>query len=203
MLPLATFPSGRLPMKKLLTHIRTLTPFSEKSWEILLPALSPVEMEKGEYLVKEGEICQAIYFISAGYCKAFHTVDGEEKNTNFYLENEFATNIQSLTQHVPSTYFIQACESLRAVRFDKIKLLEAYRQSHEIESLGRKLLELVVAQQESQLAMFKLLSAQQRYEYLQKYKPALFQRVSLTQLSSYLGMSRETLSRIRSKRTQP
>lgn len=153
--------------------------------------------------MKEGEICQAIYFISEGYSKAFHIVDGEEKNTNFYLEHDFATNIHSLTQHVPSTYFIQACEPLSAVRFDKIKLQEAYRQSHEIESLGRKLLELVVAQQESQLAMFKLLSAQQRYEYLQKNKPALFQRVSLTQLSSYLGLSRETLSRIRRKRTQP
>jgi CRP-like cAMP-binding protein len=189
-------------LTNLFAYIQTVTVFSEKSWDILRAALTTLEIKKGSYLLKAEEVCNAIFFISKGYCRTFYNKDGEDINTTFYFENDFATNIKSLTKNLRSEYSIQACEHLTVVKFDKEKLLEAYKQSQEIETLGRKLLELIVARQEEHSDLFKLLTAQQRYEYLQKNQPEILQRVSLTQLSSYLGVARETISRIRNKRKQ-
>ena len=185
---------------QLQSYLKTITGLSEKSWLLLGPALTLAEFKKGDFLLNAGDTCRAIFFISKGYCRSFYDKDGKDINTMFYFEKDFAVNIKSLSANMASAYAIQACETLSAVRFDKTRLLEAYGLSHEIETLGRKLLELSAAKQEEHAALFKLLNAQERYEYLQKNQPEFLQRVSLTQLSSYIGVSRETLSRIRGKK---
>ena len=70
----------------------------------------------------------------------------------------------------------------------------------EIELIAKRNLQLIAAKQEKQIQLYRLLTARERYEYLEKNQPEILQRVSLTQLSSYLGVKRETLSRIRSSR---
>jgi hypothetical protein len=85
------------------------------------------------------------------------------------------------------------------IRLDKTGLLEAYRKSHEVEAFGRKTLEGITAKQEEETNDFKLLSPRQRYEKLALQHPDFLQRISLTQLASYLGISRETMSRIRAR----
>ncbi|WP_158267664.1 Crp/Fnr family transcriptional regulator [Adhaeribacter arboris] len=173
---------------------------SEESRKIFSATLTFLEIKKGGYLLQADEVCPAIFFIVTGYYRSFYLNDGEEKNTNFYFENSFATNVKSLTQNTKSDYFIQAEEQSSVIRLDKTKLLEAYKQSHEIERLGRKLLELILMNQEEHANLFKLFTPQQRYVYLQRTQPELFNRVSLTQIASYIGISRETLSRIRGRK---
>lgn len=185
---------------QLQSYLKTITALSEKSWQLLVPALTICELKKGDYLLKTGETCKGIFFISKGYCRSFYNKDGRDINTMFYFEKDFAVNIKSLAANTASAYAIQACETLSAVKFDKAKLIEAYSLSHEIETLGRKLLEISAAKQEEHTDLFKLLNARERYEFLQKSQPEFLQRVSLTQLSSYIGMSRETLSRIRGRK---
>lgn len=186
-------------LSNLFTYIQSLTNFSEQSWKILSDALTPLEIKKGEFLLKDGEFCNAVFFINNGYCKTFHNKDGREINTAFYFENDFATNTKSLTKNLRSDYSIQACENLSVVKFDKSRLLEAYKKSQQIETLGRKILESVVAKQEEHSDLFKLLTAKERYEYLQNNQPEMIKRISSTQIASYLGISRETLSRFRSR----
>lgn len=187
-------------MESLRAYIDTLMPFSEESWKTLQTALTAFDFEKGEYLLRSGLVCDSLFFVCKGYCKAFHDQDGEEINTAFYFENDIATNINSFAKNEISTYSIQACESLKVVKFDKTKLLEAGKKDPEIDRLGRKCLQVFAAKQEIHADIFKLLTAQQRYDYLEKNRPDILQRVSLTQIASYIGMARETLSRIRNKR---
>jgi CRP-like cAMP-binding protein len=187
-------------MKNLLTYIHSQTDFSEKSWEILLPALTHTTIKKGEYLLKEGQICHSLFFIDTGYCRSFYDKNGLEKNTAFFFENEIATNINSFAREEKSEYAIQACEDLTVVVFDKKKLYEAAKQDPAIETLGRKCLQQIAVKQEKHAAMYKLMTAQERYEYFENNAPEILQRISLTQLSTYLGITRETLSRIRSRR---
>ena len=78
-------------------------------------------------------------------------------------------------------------------------MLTAYKQSREIETFGRKLLEIIVSKHEEHSNSFKLFTPKQRYDNLVLTNPDFLQRVSLTQTASYLGMSRETLSRFRKK----
>ena len=189
-------------MTELLHHFQSITRFSQKSWEFLQPALEAGEVSKNGYLLKTGEVCQSLFFILKGSCRSFYIHDGEEINTAFYFETEFATNIKSLTLGMPSEYAIQACERMSVIKIDRLRLLDAYRQSSEIESLGRTLLEAMMVKQEEHANLFKLLTPQQRYNFLEKNQPSLLQKISLTQLSSYLGISRETLSRIRRRNTK-
>lgn len=187
-------------MEKLLKYIHSLTDFSENSWQTLQPALHKMELRKDEYLLTAGKMCDALYFVNNGYCRAFYDKDGQDINTAFFFENDIATNINSLATGEPSAFSIQAAEPLSVIRFDVKTLREVSALDPAIDTLGRKCLQLIAARQEKHAAMFKLMTAQERYEYLEQTDARLLQRVSLTQLSSYLGIARETLSRIRSRR---
>lgn len=187
-------------MENLLRYIHTLTPFSPENWQALAPALTKVTLCKDEFLLETGKVCDALFFISSGYCRAFQDKDGHDINIAFFFENDIATNIHSFATGERSAFSIQALEPLSAVRFDKKKLREVSLHDPAIEALGRKCLQQIAIKQEKHAAMFKLMNPQERYEFLETYDPALLQRVSLTQLASYLGVARETLSRIRSRR---
>src|SRR5690349_8239911 len=130
-------------MDNLRKYIATITDFSEESWKVLCNCLTEVEFQKNQTLLKEGQTCYSIFYISYGLCKSCYNLDGKEINTAFYFENDFATNIKSLTTSSTSEYTIKAYEKTKAVKLDKTKLLEAYSQSHQIETFGRKVLELI------------------------------------------------------------
>ncbi|HWW40894.1 Crp/Fnr family transcriptional regulator [Pedobacter sp.] len=189
-------------MEKLLKYIHSLTEFSEESWSLLQPALSKRQFNKNGYLLKEGTVCQSLFYIETGYCKSFYQLDGTIKNTGFFFENDIATNINSFGSGEKSKFNIIACESLEVVIFDKQKLFEAAKQSPQIEALGRNCIRLFASKQEEFSTIFKLYTAQERLAYLELNHPEMLQRVSLTQLASFLGVARETLSRIRKRRIQ-
>lgn len=188
-------------MDNLLKYIHTLTEFSDESWELLKPALTKLEYKKNEILLKEGQVCNALFYIDKGYCKSYYEVEGVVKNTGFFFENEIATNINSFGSGQKSEYNIIACEPLTAIIFDKEKLFQVTKKAIQIESLGRNCIRLFATKQEEFSTFFKLYSAQERLEYLEIKHPEILQRVSLSQLASFLGVARETLSRIRKRRT--
>jgi CRP-like cAMP-binding protein len=187
-------------MKDLLTYINSFSDFSESGWNILLPILTKLEFKKGDHLIHADKICDSLYFISKGYCRAYSIQDGVDVNTFFYFETDIATNMNSYLFGTKSTFAIQACEPLTAIKLEKSKIAEVSKRSPEIELIGKRNLQLIAAKQEKQLELYRLLTATQRYEYLESNQPEILQRVPLTLLSSYLGVKRETLSRIRKKR---
>lgn len=187
-------------MKSLLTYIRSLTPFSEESWIMLQPALSEKVYGKNEMMLEEGKVCHSLFYIEKGFCKSYYEMDGVAKNTGFFFENEVTTNISSFGSGLPSEFNIMACEEMNVIIFDKKKLFEAAGQSSEIEMLGRHCIRRFAEKQEEFSNLFKLYSAQERLEYLENKHPEMIQRIPLTQLASFLGVARETLSRIRKRR---
>lgn len=188
-------------MNNLLKYIHSLTNFSDRSWELLQPALTKQEFKKNEFLLKQGQICHSLFYIDNGFCKSYYDIEGIVKNTGFFFENEIATNINSFGSGEKSEFNIVACEPLSTIIFDKEKLFQAAKETPEIETLGRNCIRLFAAKQEEFSKLFKLYSAQKRLEYLETKHPEIFQRVSLAQLASFLGVARETLSRIRKRRT--
>ena len=189
-------------MNNLLKYIHSLTNFSDISWELLQPALTKCMFRKNELLLTEGQVCNSLFYMDKGYCKSYYEIDGVVKNTGFFFENEIATNIKSFGSGQPSEFNIVACEPLTAVIFDKVKLFQIAEQVSEVETLGRNCIRLFATKQEEFSNLFKLYSAQDRLGYLEARYPEILQRVPLAQLSSFLGVARETLSRIRKRRTQ-
>lgn len=187
-------------MENLLKYIRSLTLFSDESWTLLQPALSEKQYKKNELILKEGEVCKSLFYINKGYCKSYYEIEDVTKNVNFFFENEIATNINSFGRGKPSEFNMAACEELHVIIFDKEKLFTIAEQHIEIESLGRHCIRQFASKQEEFSNLFKLYSAQERLEYIERKYPEILQRVPLIQLASFLGVARETLSRIRKRR---
>ncbi len=186
-------------MENLLKYIRTLTTFSDESWDLLQSTLSKKTFKKNELLVKEGQICDTLFYIDMGYCKSYYIINGTIKNTDFFFENEIVTNGNSFGNGEKSAYNIITCEPLKAILFDKKKLIAATKFSNEIEVLRRKGIQLSANKQEIKSTIFQLYSIKERLEYFENKHPEMLQRVSLTQLASFFGVARETLSRIRNE----
>jgi CRP-like cAMP-binding protein len=177
--------------------ITDLTEISASGFDKLFEIANQRQFTKGEIILKQGQICKTIMFVEKGYLRTFIDKDGTEINTDFTFEGNFTTNLKSLRSASPAGNSIQAGEITTIYEFDKDKLLELYNVSAEIESFGRKVLEQLLIAQEEHSSLFKIYSPAERYQYLQANKPEILQRISLSQLSSYLGIARETLSRIR------
>jgi len=184
-------------MKSLKDYIASITELSENSWTILQNCTEQSTLKRKGILLSEGDVCHRIYFIESGLCRSYYNRDGKEINTAFHFEREFVTNIKSLKSSTPSAYAIQALEPCNIIMFEKERLLEAYKQSREIETFGRLLLEAISLQQQEHADNFKLLTPKQRFDNLISNRRDFLQRVSLTQAASYLGISRETLTRLR------
>lgn len=187
-------------MQDLLKYIRSLANLSDENWEKLQLALEVRDFRKNEFILKERQVCNALYYIQQGYCQSYYELDGVIKNTGFFFENELVTNVKSFGEGLPSVFNIIASEPMKTIVFDKQKLLAVSQQTPEIEALGRHCIRQFATRQEEIAKIFQLYTAQERLEYIEKYHPIFLRRVSLSQLASFLGVARETLSRIRRRR---
>lgn len=67
-----------LDMENLLRYIHALTPFTQQNWQTLAPALTAITVAKDEYLLETGKVCDALFFVSSGYCRAFQDKEGQD-----------------------------------------------------------------------------------------------------------------------------
>ena len=177
--------------------ITGLADVSEADLDKLFNLITVRQLKKGEIMLKPGQVCKNVYFVDTGYLRTFFNKGGIEINTAFTFENNFTSNPKSLRLGIPSDTAIEAGEKSVIYVFEGAALLRLYKESPEIESFGRKLLEQLLIEQEEHANIFKLFTPAERYKYLQENNPQMIQRVSLSQIASYLGVVRETISRIR------
>jgi CRP-like cAMP-binding protein len=187
-------------IEKLSKKITEITSLSEISIDLLLDCAQQKEYTKGQCLLKKGQICNHLYFVEKGWLRTYNDKEGKDINLNFTFEGSFTCNIKSLKTKQSSQYTIEAGEKSLVTLFDKDELLELYSHSNEIEFLCRRILGTFLIESNEQVAFYNLHSPIERYEFLIKNKPQMIQRISNSQLSSYIGVARETLSRIRKKK---
>lgn len=152
--------------------------------------------EKGDILVKTGEINSYNYFVLEGCVRCYYLVDGEEKSTSFYTEGQSFEPIRDTESNISAQNIdcVEACIlSVSNAEMERIM----FSQFPRFESLCRKLSEELVSSKQLEFDRFKNFSPEQRYLDLLQSRPELLQRVPLGQLASYLGMKPESLSRIR------
>lgn len=180
-------------------HISTYASFKDETWELVESILTIKEFKKNEYSLEEGKTCRHIDFIYKGSFRAFSNKDGEEITTGLYLEGICLTNMKSLTTVTPSHIYLQAMEDAVTARLYKDDLTGIYEKSAELQSLGRAILEGMIVEENEWKEMYTLYDPEERYRFLLKKSPELLQRFSLQYIASFLGIRRETLSRIRSR----
>ncbi len=156
--------------------------------------------KKNEFLYKNDEVQKEIGFVCQGLLRKYYVNEkGSEIITGFISENGYATDYPSFLRQKPSKYHIQCLETTIIVKMPYKKLQEAYRKHKGNEMYGRLAAEKVLTRETDRVESFLFLNAEERYlNFIAKNKD-LVNRISLTHLASYLGVERQSLSRIRSK----
>jgi CRP-like cAMP-binding protein len=172
---------------------------SAEAQALLAEAGSRRSWAKGAFLLREGAPCRHIHGIERGAVRVFQLVDRKDINLRFLFEDAYATDLKSLRSGQAADCSIQALEPTHTMTFDGAALRTLYDRSPEIERWGRHLLELLLIKEQDHANFFKLYSPEDRYAYLLEHEPRILARVSLSRLASYLGITRESLSRIRAR----
>ena len=184
------------------TFINFLKQFGELP-DIVVAAIDTkvqrMELPKKHILLKKGKVCNFLYFIEKGLARNFFEEDNKELTNDIILEGEILVSFSSFIYRKPSLETIELLEDgvLCAIHYDDLQNL--YQQFPIMERTGR----MIAEHHYNSLAMksyrLKFSNSSERYQYLFDNKIEIVKRVPIGIIASYLGMSIETLSRIRGK----
>lgn len=181
--------------------IRRLNPgVTDEEWDYFERGFIFQTLPAKAFFIEADKRHEQLWFVTKGLLRGYYINDaGEDISIAFVAEGEWATDYPSLLAHKPSRYTFQCLEptSLISVPFSHIR--KGYDLFTGFERNGRLIAEEILKQQQARIESFQFDSAEQRYLDFIKDNPNLFSRISLTHLSSYLGIERPSLSRIRKK----
>jgi CRP-like cAMP-binding protein len=161
--------------------------------------MQSMEFPKKHVLLKKGKVCNYLYFIQKGLARNYFEEENKELTNDIVLEGEILVSFSSFISRKPSIETIELLEDsvLLAIHYDDLQNL--YQQFPMMERFGR----MIAEHHYNSLAMksyrLKFSNSSERYQYLFENKIEIVKRVPIGIIASYLGMSIETLSRIRSK----
>ena len=175
-------------------------PLSTDSQQALAAVLEKLSLPKGHTLVKQDTTGSHFYFIERGLTRTFYLKDGKEVTDWISAEGSFAVSVISFITRQPDRRIIELLEpsTLLAIHYDELEQLCA--QHHDIERLTRRLMSAGLVELQRKFDDLHFATAWQRYQTLISVHPTFIQRVPLGMIASYLGISQETLSRIRAQR---
>lgn len=186
-------------MKKLIESFGEIAHLSEESENALMQIIKKREFRKKEILQEEGKISDKIYFVEKGITRTFYYKNGKEVTFWIAAENEFVGSFASFFSRTPSNKYVETLEDCTLWIFDYDKLENLYSNSKELERMGRLFANYGITILEKKFDDFHTMSALERYNVLINKHPKVLQTVSLGIIASYLGITQETLSRIRNR----
>lgn len=154
---------------------------------------------KGHVLIRQDTVCGRIYFIETGLARTYYYKDGREVTDWLAAEGDFVGSMVSFLTQQPDRRIVELLEPSRLWAIPQARLESLYDLHHEIERLGRLLISTGLVQMQQRFDDLHFASARQRYQTLLGRHRSLVQRVPLGMIASYLGISQETLSRIRAR----
>lgn len=166
--------------------------------DILEGILEPVKYGKGEMILAEGEVCRGISYIEKGLVRQFYNKNGKEVTEHLGVDHTIFMCIESLFKEEPSRLQVEALEATLVYILPKSKLEAAAIRNVNIQMLYRKILEESLIQSQVHADLMRFETAPNKYKRLCELSPQVVLRTPLTYIASYLQMTPETLSRIRS-----
>ncbi|MFT5822640.1 MAG: CRP-like cAMP-binding protein [Crocinitomix sp.] len=181
------------------SYISSLVGMDDSTFELATEFLKIERLSKGEDFISQGSVCNKIAFINSGLLKIYYLKNGIEVNTCFCAENSIASSFESFTNQTASNDSIQALEDSTLIVISKTVLEKLYQMHPKWQELGQKMVEKECFRLSERVQTLGFDSALEKYKTLIENQPQIIQRVPIQDIASYLGVSRETLSRIRSK----
>ena len=186
-------------MDRLIKNMMLYASLSEQESVLLLDAVDKKNYAKNELIFSAGKVSNEIYFVTKGCVRLFYNVDGADKTAFFYTEGQFICAGESYTFNIPAIENYQAVEETEIYVFTKSKIDVLLEQAPKFEVIARIATENELITCQKVIASFVTKSAEERYVDLLNTQAELFQRVPQQYIASFLGVSPETLSRIKSR----
>jgi CRP-like cAMP-binding protein len=182
----------------LVSKIVQLSKLSKEAENFLTNSIESFHFKKNETVLQQHSICNYLYYVKSGILGSYYHTEEKEVCNWIAAENDFATSYYSFISRKSSFEIIECYEDteLQAISYSKVQ--EMYSLFPETERAGRLIFEEYYLRLEERLLSIQFKSAKERYDLLMKRSPQFILRAPLGRIASYLGMSQETLSRIRS-----
>jgi len=187
----------------LFTYINSIRPISDELREAIASSFEIIEVPKRHKLLVEGQTSNYIYAVEKGLLRMYYVKDGEEICSRFMDEQYMlAMSVNSFYSRTPGYEYIETLELSVLGRIHYDKLQQLYNKYIEFNYTARVITERFYIRSEERLFLIRKQTAEERYVfYINKY-PEMYQRVPLKYIATYLGITLETLSRIRKRISQ-
>jgi CRP/FNR family transcriptional regulator, anaerobic regulatory protein len=187
-------------MNNFIEFLHYVSELSDETKRDLEHCIKTFEFPKNHILLKQGQVCNYLYFVDKGLLRLFYYQDGKDISDYFAVENNLIGGIDSFFSRKPSDKIIETLEqsNLSAISFDDIEKL--FAKYHDFERVGRLLSIDAFLSMQERLFAIQFHTAKQRYDNLFKSSPDILQRVPLGHVASFLGITQVTLSRIRGQK---
>ena len=173
-----------------------LSPEEARDMDRLVPIRT---FPKGTVLLKAGDVATESWFCVKGCVHMYYDVDGDERTTEFYTEGQAVASLYSFINQVPANHYLACVEESTLVVWSYAAEKELFGKYPNLESSCRVSVESDFGEHQEKLAGFITKTPEQRYLDLMESRPELLQRVPQYLLASYLGVTPESLSRIRKR----
>lgn len=185
--------------QKLINHFSRISPLSPDEATAIAESTITRNYPKGTLLISEGQPSNDSYFVLKGLVRQYNLLDGEEKTTGFFTEEQWVIALTNTEEIRPSAHYWVCDEDTTLVLGNDNLAQDLFRKHPRLEMIARKVLENVFAEYQQTMNAYLTHTPEQRYLWLLESKPGLIQRIPQYQLASYIGVKPESLSRIRKR----
>lgn len=180
-------------------QVEKLVRISDDEWETFRKVLEPRELKRHDLFLEQGKVCRQMAFIVKGYVRFYFLAGGVEVTKEFSFENSFCGSYTSFITGNPSRFNVKAMEDLTLLLFTREQLLKMVEFSPAFSKFLLFSVENLFVRKENREASFLLDTPEEKYANLLREHKNMLQRVPLKYIASYLGISAETLSRVRGR----
>lgn len=185
-------------MKQLIDYINSTIKINSQGAEKLHKFTEIETFQKNKHILEAGQRCNKIWFLKSGMVRKYHIHDGKEITSWIYTENDFFTIMSSYSQKTLSNEYLQICENSEIISITRENCKELM-QFNELLIFSNLILEKAFVNMDIYTRNLNQKDAKGKYEYFKKIAPEISKRAKLGHVASILGLSQETLSRIRKK----
>lgn len=180
------------------SHVNDYIPFSEKEMNLIFPLFSYKKYSKGDFLSKKGKVSSETFFILSGYTRTYYEdVKGQEHVLSFGIKNWWAGDFASFIKQEPANYSVQCLKNTEVLSINRVALNQAFEKTPNFERFYRKLVERAYISLQERIVSNLSLTAKERYLCFSKRFPEIVERVPQYMIASYLGITKEFLSKIK------
>lgn len=186
--------------QQLKQHFDKVTPLSDEVFDYVFSHFSLHKFKKHQYLIQQDQLVKNEYWVLKGLLRSFKTDEsGKEHILQFAMEDWWISDYHALLNHTPATLNVDCIEDCEVYILSHENRLKLCQEIHEVSNFFLKKTGAGYVALQQRILLLLLKNPQERYDRLLKLNPSLIQRVPKTLLANYLGVSRESLSRLHTK----